>query len=267
MAHDVPLDNIDWLPIPYASIWTRDYGPFNIYDLESGEWGLVDNIYGHFRDDKVNNRLQRLWGTNYYETPIDVQGGNVCTDGMGRVFCLESIVKENQPTLNEEQLRQAFWDYLNVEMIILPEPPISPHLDMCAKMVDPETWIIGQWPQNDPNTPYVEEIVSILSNMTASTGNAYTIFRIQQPDRRPDGFWSSYTNAYMQNGKVLVPLYNVEQDNAALAVFQQALPDWQIIGIECAPFGDIGGAIHCSTHEIAGHNETSKYFFKEKHEK
>jgi agmatine/peptidylarginine deiminase len=71
----------------------------------------------------------------------------------------------------------------------------------------------------------------------------------------------------MQNGKVLVPLYNVEQDNAALAVFQQALPDWQIIGIECAPFGDIGGAIHCSTHEIAGHNETSKYFFKEKHEK
>jgi subtilisin family serine protease len=259
-AHDVPFDNITWLPIPYASIWTRDYGPLNIYDLKSGEWGLVDNIYGHFRDDKVNNRLQRLWRTNYYETPIDVQGGNLCTDGMGRVFCLESIVKENQPTLNEEQLRQAFWDYLNVEMTILPEPPISPHLDMCAKMVDPETWIIGQWPQNDPNTPYVEEIVSILSNMTASTGNPYTIFRIQQPDRRPDGFWSSYTNAYMQNGKVLVPLYNVEQDNAALAVFQQALPDWEIIGIECAPFGDIGGAIHCSTHEIAGHNETSKYF-------
>jgi agmatine deiminase len=259
-AHSVPLDNIEWLTIPYASIWTRDYGPFNIYDLESGEWGLVDNMYGHFRDDKVNNRLQRLWGTDYYETPIDVQGGNVCTDGMGRVFCLESIVKENQPTLNEERLRQAFWDYLNVEMIILPEPPISPHLDMCAKLVDPETWIIGEWPQSDPNTPYVEEMVSILSNMTASTGNAYTIFRIQQPDRRPDGFWCTYTNAYMQNGKVLVPVYNVEQDTAALAVFQQALPDWEIIGIDCASFGDIGGAIHCSTHEIAGHNETTLFF-------
>jgi len=255
-AHDVPLDNIIWLPIPYASIWTRDYGPLNIYDLESGEWGLVDNIYRHFRDDKVNNRLQRLWRTDYYETPIDVQGGNLCTDGMGRVFCLESIVKENQPMLNEEQLRQVFWDYLNVEMIILPEPPISPHLDMCAKLVDPETWIIGQWPQNDPNTPYVEEIVSILNNMTASTGNTYTIYRIQQPTRRPDGFWNTYTNAYMQNEKVLVPLYNVEQDTTALAVFQQALPDWEIIGIDCASFGDIGGAIHCSTHEIAGHNET-----------
>jgi subtilisin family serine protease len=262
ITHEVPLDNITWLSIPYASIWTRDYGPLNIYDLESGEWGLVDNIYGHYRDDKVNNRLQRLWRTEYYETPIDVQGGNLCTDGMGRVFCLESIVKENHPTLNEEQLRQAFRDYLNVEMIILPEPPISPHLDMCAKLVDPETWIIGQWPQNDPNTPYVEEIVSILSNMTASTGNLYTIFRIQQPERRPDGFWDTYSNAYMQNGKVLVPLYNIEQDTAALAVFQQALPDWEIIGIECTAFGDIGGAIHCSTHEIAGHKETSKYFFE-----
>jgi hypothetical protein len=64
-------------------------------------------------------------------------------------------------------------------MVIFLEPPISLHLDMCVKLIDSETWIIGQWPQTDPNTSYVEEIVSILSNMIASTDNAYIIFRIQ----------------------------------------------------------------------------------------
>ena len=66
----------------------------------------------------------------------------------------------------------------------------------------------------------------------------------------------------MQNGKILVPLYNVEEDAEVLKVFQKALPEWVVIGIEYTAFDDIGGAIHCSTHEIAGHNETSKYFFE-----
>jgi len=150
---------------------------------------------------------------------------------------------------------QAFWDYLNVELTILPWPPISPHLDMCAKLVDPETWIIGEWPSDDPNTPYMDEMVSILESMTASTGHPYTIYRVTQPDRLPKGrgYWRTYTNAYMQNGKALVPIYGVEQDDAAIGVFQQALPGWKIVGINCTGFDGSGGAIHCSTHGIAEH--------------
>ena len=59
----------------------------------------------------------------------------------------------------------------------------------------------------------------------------------------------------MQNGKVLVPIFDVEQDDDALAVFQQALPGWEIVGINCTGFDGSGGAIHCSTHGIASHDE------------
>ena len=122
----VSLDNIEWLNIPYNSNWTRDYGPQNIWGQESGNWGIVDNrcIYG-LRDNNVNPKLQRLWGMDYFESPIVTEGGNMCTDGMGRVFCTEWILAENF-FMGEEKLRQAFRDYLNVELAILPWPPVSP---------------------------------------------------------------------------------------------------------------------------------------------
>ena len=265
-AFGVPLDSIVWINLEYNTHWTRDYGPQNIYGDSTGEWGIVDNFcpYGK-RDNAVNDGLAPTLGANYYGTPIVCEGGNILTDGMGKLFCTDWMNWENQvlgfwlahrygtPTgLSYRQMCQAFWDYLNVELIILPEPPISPHLDMCAKLVDPETWIIGQWPPDDPNTPVVNTIIATLDTMTAPTGNPYTIYRVQQPPRLPSGYWDSYTNSYMQNGTILVPQWGYPaQDSMALAVFQQALPTYEVVGISCIPMSGWGGCIHCSTHEIA----------------
>jgi len=253
----VPLENIEWLNILYNSNWTRDYGPESIFGQESDDWGIVDNVclYGR-KDNNVNPGLESLWGMDYYSSPIVTEGGNLSPDGMGKLFCTSWIRRENF-FMGEEELRQTLNDYYNVELTILPLPPISPHIDMCAKLVNPETWIIGEWPSDDPNTPYMDRLVAILESMTASTGNPYTIYRIQQPKRLPSGYWRTYTNAYMQNGKVLVPTFGVKQDKAALAVFQQALPGWEIVGIDCTGFDGSGGAIHCSAHGIAHHEEVS----------
>jgi len=200
--------------------------------------------------DTVNRKLGLTWSTNYYESSLATEGGNMCTDGMGKLFATDWILEENA-NLTEEQVQQVLREYLNVELTILPWPRVSPHLDMSAKLVNAETWIIGEWPTGDPNTSAVNEMVAILEGMTASTGNPYTIYRVQQPDRLRSGYWRTYTNAYMQNGKLLVPTFGVDQDAAALAVFQQALPDWEIVGIDSTGFDGSGGAIHCSTHGIA----------------
>jgi len=263
ILHGVPLTNIEWINFRYNTIWTRDYGPQNIWGQESGDWGIVDFRYPFMRhwDNNINPKLHVLWNTDYYSSSLVTEGGNLCPDGMGRVFCTNWILQENvgprSHNMSEEEVRLILREYLNVELFILPQPPISPHLDMCAKLVDPETWIVGEWPADDPNTPYMDKLVGILENMTASTGNPYKIYRIQQPNRLKSGYWRTYTNAYMENGKVLVPIYGVEQDNAALAVYQQALPGWKIIGIDCTVYDGTGGAIHCSTDGIVSHDQIS----------
>jgi agmatine/peptidylarginine deiminase len=264
LRQGVPLDSLIWLNVQYDTWWTRDYGPQNIFYVNTGIRAIVDNycIYG-LQDNAVNNRLAQIWGTDLYSTPMFCEGGNLLNDGMGRVFCTEEILWENhlaqllaphfqQPMgLNENGVRQVFQDYLNVDLVIFPEPPISPHLDMSAKLVDPETWIIGQWPPDDPNTPVIDQIIDILDTMVAPTGNPYTIYRVQQPPRLPNGYWRTYTNSYLQNGKILVAIYGTEEDSSALAVFQTALPDYEVVGINCCAMDNSGGAIHCSTHEIS----------------
>jgi agmatine deiminase len=260
-ACGVAFTNLVWVPYPHVpysrirdhseGVFTRDYGPENIFGLNSGSWGVVDNRYfGFAKMDAVNATLNLTLQAEYFETPLIAEGGNLSPDGMGRVFSTEWILTENH-VLGEEQTRQAFRDYYGAELVVLPRPPISEHLDMYAKLVGPEAWIVGAWPADDPNTPRVEEAVRILQGMHASTGNPYTIYRISQPARLSSGYWRTYTNAYQHNGKVLVPTYHVPEDAAALAVYQQALPGWEIIGIDARGFDHTGGALHCSTHEIA----------------
>ena len=261
-AAGVSLENVLWVTFPKLFVknlfiydncnWTRDYGPENVFGLNSGAWGIVDNRYILApKENGANAKLNRELQANYFETPLITEGGNLCSDGMGRVFCTTWIVEENF-FMSEAQLRQIFRDYYGAELVIMPQPPVSPHIDMCSKLVGPETWIVGEWPADDPNTPLVEEFVSSLQGMLASTGNPYTIHRIRQPARLRNGYWRTYTNAYQHNGKVLVPTFNVPEDVDALAVYQQALPGWEIIGIDCSGFDGSGGAIHCSAHEIAG---------------
>ena len=254
LSWGVPIENIEWLYIPYDSCWTRDYGPINIQGLESGNLGIVDNVYypENTKDDVVNKKLHSYWNMDYYESPIVTEGGNMCTDGLGRLFCSRWLLKEN-PKLSEEQLRDILRNYLNVELILLPQPPISTHLDMYARLVGPETWIVGQWPPDDPNTPYMDELVAILESMPASTGKPYTIYRVQQPPGSQE-LWRTYTNACMQNRKVLVPIYGLEQDNAALTIFQNALPDYKVVGIDCNVMNETGGYLHCITQGIATHD-------------
>lgn len=256
-SYGVTMENIEWLNIPYDSNWTRDYGPMNIWGEISGNWGIVDAVcnYGH-NDNTVNAGLYEVWGMDYYEAPILVEGGNLCTDGLGKVFASEAILAEaHQFGMTEGELHRAFQDYLGVELTILPWPPISPHLDMYAKLVDPETWLVGEWPRLDLNSHYMDQLVTMLDTMTASTGNPYTIYRVPQPHRTGMGYWRSYLNAYMQNGKVLVPIYGAWQDSTVLAIFQEALPSWEVIGINCVDFDNSGGAIHCCTKGIAQHDE------------
>jgi agmatine/peptidylarginine deiminase len=61
----------------------------------------------------------------------------------------------------------------------------------------------------------------------------------------------SYTNSLIINGThkkvVLVPQYNVTEDSVAFSIYQQAMPEYEIRGIDCRRIIPYQGAIHCTT--------------------
>jgi agmatine deiminase len=68
-----------------------------------------------------------------------------------------------------------------------------------------------------------------------------------QGDRLP----ATYANFLITNDCVLVPTYDVPQDEAAIAVLSRCFPDRDIIGIPCHALIEQGGSLHCITMQIS----------------
>jgi hypothetical protein len=68
-------------------------------------------------------------------------------------------------------------------------------------------------------------------------------------------------NSLIFNDKVLVPIFTTEPalSNDAMAAYQVAMPDYEIVGIYSDAICSAGGAIHCTTIGIAEHSEDYVY--------
>ncbi len=75
--------------------------------------------------------------------------------------------------------------------------------------------------------------------------------RIDTPRYRGDEL-ASYVNALILNRKVFVPLFGIEADDDALAVWREVMPGYEVRGFESA--GESAwtntDAIHCRTKAI-----------------
>ena len=84
-----------------------------------------------------------------------------------------------------------------------------------------------------------------------STSGAYPG---SQPNNQIDGYYRTYTNSVFINKTVIVPFYREEYDTIAQRIYEEALPGYNIVGIDCDNNGNniipLSGAIHCITHSV-----------------
>lgn len=62
---------------------------------------------------------------------------------------------------------------------------------------------------------------------------------------------ATYANFLFINGALLVPIYNVAQDEEALKIFKENIKDREIIGIDCSTLIKQHGSLHCVTMNFA----------------
>ena len=97
---------------------------------------------------------------------------------------------------------------------------------------------MGQYPTGVADGPQIEANLNyILNNFQTPYGRPYRVVRIPMP---PDEYgqypnqWSdylTYTNSLILNNLVLVPIYGLAQDSEALSIYQEAMPGYNIVGI------------------------------------
>ena len=267
--------NVDFLIAPNNSIWIRDYGPNCVYANGVDSLYFIDWIYNRPTrpsDDTISATVSTYMGVPLYSTaqsPDDLvnTGGNFMSDGLGNAFASKLILNENLPGnpygvtgKTEGQIDAILQGYMGIrrftKMTTLPYDGIH-HIDMHMKLLDEETLLVGQYPDGVADGPQIEaNIQYVLSQYQSAFGTPYKIIRIPMPPKNGyyppenDVDYRTYANAVFVNKTVIVPFYEQKYDTTAQRIWQEALPGYHIVGIDCNSIIPALGAIHCITKEV-----------------
>ena len=274
------MDSVEVVDAASNSIWIRDYGANTVYTEYNDGRVLVDWLYNRPRpdDDAIPDVLAAHMGLDLYstiESPGDLMntGGNWMSDGYGTAFASELILEENGggtswwttfPDHTEEEIDQIVQAYHGVDtyvkMDVLPYDGIH-HIDMHMKLLDESTLLVSEYPTGVADGPQIEaNLQYVLSNFTTKWGTPFDVVRIPSPPQYGGGYPSqngdylTYSNATFVNNTILLPTYYEQYDTTAIRIWEEAMPGYNVVGIDCDSGNDniisLSGAIHCITHSV-----------------
>lgn len=277
-SNGISLTNIIFMNAPWDSIWTRDYSANTVYANDVGERALLDWIYNRPRpnDNVMPSAHAALTGIPIYVTDSGLNdlvntGGNWMSDGLGNAFASELILDENNEgnpygvsVKSEEQIDGIMESYMGItnyiKMPTLPYDGIH-HIDMHMKLLNEETLLVSRYPEGVADGPQIEANINyVLANYLSPFGTPYEVRWVDAPPSTSgnypdtDGYYRTYSNATIVNKTVLIPRYRPETDAAAIALYQELMPGYTIVGIDVDDPDETliasSGAIHCITHTI-----------------
>lgn len=264
-SNGIDTVNVSFLNYPYNSVWCRDYGLWSAYTSDVDSLVTIDWIYNRPRpnDDNLPVLMGNMLGTPVYQTntaPWNLihTGGNFMTDGFGTGFSSKLILDEN-PTKTEAQIDSIMNQFMGINRYIkmntLPYDQIH-HIDMHMKLLDEETILLGQYPPGVADGPQIEaNLLYVLNNFNSVYGTPYQVVRIPMPadnNQYPNngGRYFTYTNSSFVNKTVIVPAYGIPADTTAINIYREALPGYNVVGINSLASISALGSLHCITKEI-----------------
>ena len=249
------MSNITFYNMTTDSYWVRDYGPWYIFnDLEPA---IVDNAYNRPRnnDNMVPVYMGQQLGLTVYGMNLQHTGGNMMEDGRGVGVSDELVLNENSH--DENNVRNKMRSYLGIDpyhITIDPQGDYIAHVDCWGKLLAPDKILIAQLPTSSSHYADYEEVAEFFANTNCCWGYPYKVYRVYEPGGNT---LAPYTNSLIVNKTVFVPLgSNSTYNDQALAVYQDALPGYEIIGVTGAnstPWENTD-ALHCRTRGVMDFN-------------
>lgn len=253
IANGVNMARVEWVVAPNETIWTRDYGPWFVFD-GNGQQVILDHYYNRParpNDNVIPIVLGQLWGIPVVTHDLWHTGGNYMTEGHGLSYSSNLVWNENQG-LTHPQIAQFMLDYYGVDPYhVLPDISLSGihHIDTWGKLLDEETVLVKQVATNHTDYARIEANAATIASLTNKYGRPFRVARVFCPTI-PSGNVASYTNSLILNNKVLVPTFNKPvEDAAALQVYRDNMPGYEVLGF-CYSGWITDDALHCRVMNI-----------------
>lgn len=257
----VAADRVRYVRLAADTVWTRDWGPLAINSGgERSAWidaiSTGDLNFPRYRDDSATAELARLLRVPVIHASIFLHGGGILSNGAGLCVVAQSQLDWNRRLgIPDQQLNRTLRRLTGAKQLVYLEPLIdepTEHLDWFLTFTDPQTVVIGAYQDEDPaNGDLLDRHAERMAGLETPSG-PLRVRRIPMPPRGTDFFGGTYTNVIYANGVLLVPTWENAglQNEQALAVFRELMPEWQVVGIECSELGRREGALHCATRNL-----------------
>jgi agmatine deiminase len=267
---DARIDRVTFIELPTNDTWARDFGPITVFEnglpllLDYGfnGWGLK---FAANLDNQINRTLaeKNTFRGKMMTMPIILEGGSIESDGVGTLLVTsECLLNRNRnPHLSKEAIETALSSQLGADRFLwlnhgyLAGDDTDSHIDTLARLCPNDTILFVSC--DDPSDEHFKPLAAMraeLENFRTRSGKPYRLLPLPLPaecrgvegERIP----ATYANFLIINGAVLVPTYNCDCDDAALATVGSAFPGRAIIGIDCSSILLQHGSLHCLTMQL-----------------
>lgn len=234
------------------SYWTRDYSPWFIA-VDDSEVAIVNFPYNRPRpnDNDAPILMANELGVDLYGMDVTHTGGNYMCDGYG-IAASTDLVWEDNTSQTHAQINTKMQDYLGINSYHVTLDPLDDyikHIDCWGKFLDVDKVLITEVPATDYRYDDYEFVANYFATQNCSWGYPYEVIRVQAADVT-DGDINPYTNSLILNNKVFVPQTGSNLDDDAIAVYEAAMPGYEIFGVFSNSWIN-SDALHCRTHGIA----------------
>lgn len=253
-------------------------------DFGFNAWGGdVDGLYKPWDDDnKLGSELSKLLKLeSYQDKNFILEGGSVHSNGKGTLITTEACLlsKGRNSSLNKAEIEEHLKTMLGMQKVIwLPHGIVNDetneHVDNMACFLDEETVLLAMFKdENDLQYKWSMEAKNILENETLADGRKIKVILVNCPypfltiskeeyegieqegkmylHPIGDRLAASYVNFYMGNDFIILPKFNVKEDQEAYDILNDFFKGKKKIHqIESRKILMGGGNIHCITMQI-----------------
>ena len=206
-ANGVNMARVEFLVRNNDSIWTRDYGPWYVFDGD-GDVAIIDHTYN--RPWRPNDNLIPIYFAQQQGIPVHSHdmyhtGGNYMTDGAHFSSSTRLVYNEaaSENGMSQAQVDQLMFDYYGVEtynVLDYIESGGIHHIDTWAKFLDEETVLVKDVWSSHGTYDDLNQRATLLASLPSSTGRNYRVFRVYCYSTSSGP--ASYTNSLICNDKI-----------------------------------------------------------------
>jgi len=262
------LSRVTIRTVSYSDVWIRDYGPTFVINPALKRSALVRwefNAWGEKYEDQIADGhipgdMNRWLELPVFKPGIILEGGSIDTNGRGTVLTTRACLlnKNRNPDLTQEEIENYLREYLGAVKILWLNRGVAGddtdgHIDDIARFVGPAT-IVCAYEENsaDENYAALKENYGILTRATDQDDHPFTVRKLPMPapvESDGERYPASYTNFYIGNTVVIVPVFDDPHDAEALRIIQEIFPERTVIGINARAMVEGYGTFHCATQQ------------------